>query len=807
MLNTLVSRYKSRLLQTIFKGSGQQTDFSVFMKKVCFLLINISFFISCKPGKLPVVSDTISEPKQEFIAEAPVVTLGEKSLGPSNIVAVLEDYVVSDSVDFQIILNEVITRKRYYFDAIEKGYDINPSQKEEFETYKRIISKSFVLDSSLINNLAEVTYSRLKKEIRASHILIALPLYSSPKDTLAAYQLLTNLKTQISNGASFDSLALAHSADINTKENGGDMGWFSALQLLYPLENVAFQLNKGQVSDPVRTEAGYHLLKVTDIRPFSGKVEVRHILKAIPEEANNEFSLYQKSKIDSLYALLQSGKDFIEICQNNSDDLKTKDAGGLLAPFSIGSWAEKSFEQAAFSLKPGQISEPIKSSIGWHIIKSERKFPLEPYETLEDQIVNKITTDSRGLYLNELARNKYRSRLNIEENKNNLEDLFSLADERLLKRNWKADRSILKSNVLFKAGQKTFTVSEFLNYAEDRQTFEKHTAGYSPEMYLRWFYNDWKKQNLDALIIENLANWDNSFSSTIQSFKEGLVVSNYLNDNLYEKSVADTTGQRLFYERNIGKYQWPRKARAMIIRTSADSLIQEYYSIIEDGKPFRLKRGIAPFYFEKNKFDLSNELKQKLTGLLLIMEKNPGYVVEIGGHRDIGEEVITCSKRIQAVVEYLTKEGLDITRIREYDYDVNKLVDRFDWPQNQRITFQFFSKDKRDVEKILNSKDNTFQVAYGNYYEGENELIDGTSWQVGSYETTFEGYKYRIDIEEIFEPKAKTLKEARGSVIKDYQKTLEQQLNAELTVKYPATIEIEKVKALFEDHKKKNLLN
>ncbi|KPM49889.1 peptidylprolyl isomerase [Jiulongibacter sediminis] len=773
------------------------------MHRLVILFCFIFSLYSCKTVQVSSSKST-SEVQSNEPPSDPVVIVGDKALTEPELIQAFEEYLIADTTGFEELIDELIKRKRIYLAAQDDGYLLDESQLEELETYSRITAKSFIIDTGLVNSLTRLTYERLKREIKASHILLTVPKYAAPSDTLLVYNQILNLKREAEEGASFDSLATLYSADINTKGKGGDMGYFSALQLLFPLENAAYSTPVGKISEPVRTSAGYHIVKVEDNRPFSGKVEVKHLLKSVPADAGPEMDEYQKAKIDSLYQLIKNGADFEVICSANSDDLNSRESGGLLPPFSIGSWAERNFEKVAFELKVGEVSGPVKSSIGWHLIKKVKNFPLEPFQELEEKIRRKATTDSRGEFLEKSGYAKYRNKLNINIDQKAFENLLKLANKGIIDRSWKPNRNLIENTMILQIDDQVLSSMDFVEYAEYKQGFEKQFSGYTPEMYLRWYFEDFKEEQINARILQKLPDWNANFKALTDTYRESLIVTNYLNDKLYEKSVSDTTGQREFYEQHIGNYQWPMAAKATIVKTKNDTLIQEYYEILNGETPYRLKRGILPSYYEKNEYSLNDELKRKLTGLVQILEQNKGYVVEIGGHRDVNEEPNISGLRIRRIVDYLTQNGVDITRIREYDYDVNKLVDRFDWVQNQRVSFQFFSTDKADIARILQLKDTSFEVAHGTYFKGENGLIDGTGFETGDFEASFDGFSYRITIDEIKPARAKTLREARGAVIKDYQLELEKQLAASLAVKYPVEIDNEKAKALYGAQKSKN---
>ncbi|UBM59771.1 peptidylprolyl isomerase [Marinilongibacter aquaticus] len=772
------------------------------MHRFFLILVLLTSLVACK--NVRVLTKTKADIPSENIP-TPILELGQEKLSDSDLDAYFNAYTVSDSLQSDSVLYDLINRKRYYLDAISKGYRADQTQQDELQTYRRILAKSFIIDTAMVNNLARLTYTRMQKEVHAAHLLLAIPPDASPADTSRVMDKIKYLRSEIEKGAAFDSLATIYSADVNTKESGGDMGWFSALNLLFPLENAAYKTPVGQVSQPVRTEAGYHLVKVCETRPSLGKVEVAHILKVVPQGASPAFEIRQKQKIDSLHQILeQNPSSFESLCQENSDDSYSKETGGKLPSFSIGSWAEKSFEQASFALKAGEISEPIRTQAGWHIIKMIKRDEVPPFKEIEEMIVNKVKTDSRGEYLEHEGYSRFYDEIDLKVEHKDAEKTFALASDKIKTRNWKPNLNALKTEKLLEINGKAFSNLDFLRYAEDKQTFEKQFPNYTPDMYLRRYFKDYVKSNAQEAIVEGLGQWNPQFSNFIKAYEEGLLISLYLNDMVYEKSVGDTLGQRSYYETHPDLYLWPRKAKATILKSKSDTLFKAYEEIVNSGMPYRLKRGILPFYYKKNEFQLDDELKRKLTGLLLIMAKNPGYIVEIGGNRDLNEEVEVSRKRIGQIVKFLVDSGLEITRITEYDYGTDKLADLFDWPQNQRVSFQFFTKDKNDIGKILHSEENGFEMAHGYYHDGQNEFIEQTDWKPGTYNLKKDDFYYQVRIEEVLPVSRKTIKEARGEVIKDYQNLLLKNLNADLKAKYPMVIDKEAFDKAFEAYKNEN---
>ena len=170
----------------------------------------------------------------------------------------------------------------------------------------------------------------------------------------------------------FAEIDRAKSDDPSAKDNSGDLGYFSALYMVYPFENAAYNTPKGQVSEIIRSRFGYHFLNVTDIRPSRGEVKTAHIMVKYPSPVGkssiNE-KILAKKKIDDIYnKIINESADFSEMAKQYSDDKNNSSKGGVLPWFGSNKMVTE-YEDAAFSLNNlGDISTPIETPYGWHII-------------------------------------------------------------------------------------------------------------------------------------------------------------------------------------------------------------------------------------------------------------------------------------------------------------------------------------------------------------------------------------------------------------------------------------------------------
>lgn len=712
----------------------------------------------------------------------------------------VRQFIQNDTLTVNQIKEAIIEQQLLVNEAKALGYHNDPELKEEVETYRDILAKDYKVDSSLIKSMTEEAYKRLQTEIKVSHLLVYVPANADPETEKIAFEKATNLYLKTQNGDAFENIVEQNSDDTKTSKNQGLMGWFTGLQLLYPLETAAYETEIGKVSPPVRTTYGFHLIKVLDKRPSQGRVQVQHIFKYILPNYSEQQKDSQKKQIDSLYQLLKNGAVFEELCKNNSDDYRNKGNGGELPEFWIGSREESAFEEVAFQLREGEISAPVLTSSGWHILKMKQRKSLPSFNALKDEISRKVTTDSRGEFIEKTSIEKAKKELDYRPNLSIIQYSVDLANEELLARKWKIPfGDSVYETFLFSIDGISTSVKEFFSYVNEEQKYIKIHANATPKTVMQELYNIFENKKIKEASTKNISKVSDEFSAIVQSYENTILIKRILDEKVISKSLTDTLGQRAYYNLHKKKYILPEQALVTEINYSDLEQYAIYKSIIEEGEPYRLRRGIQPIEFIKNSWELSEDVQRRLLGLVVLLKKQPSYLVEIGGHADLNEADNVSIERINQVVNFLKSKGVSITRIREFDYAKTKPVDKFDWQKNQRISFQFFTTDKTDLSKVLATNGKIFQIT--TKYFSKNELITKSfaKWEIGEYQTTNpNGTTQLLQIEQIIPIRAKTLNEAKAEVIKGFQAELRKKLKTELSTKYTIKQDESLIKSIIE---------
>ena len=316
--------------------------------------------MSCKTAAPPVA-------QQAAPAQPVILTVGQKSFTTDDFFqSFTKNQTTTDTIqptDIRDYLTLYTNLKLKVLAAEQQGRDTTEAFREEIATYRNQLAQSYLNDKVLIEHLSAEAYQRLGEEVAVSHLLLAVADDAAPADTLAAYKQALDLRARLTSGADFSELARQFSKDPTAGRNGGNLGYITSFQTLYPLETAAYNTPVGQVADPVRTRFGYHLLKITDRRPGRGKVQVAHILVRMSPAADVAGQQAAKTRIEEVYARLQKGESFETLARTCSDDAQSKNAGGVLPYFGTNQNVP-AFEEAAYALTtPGSYSKPVQNQL------------------------------------------------------------------------------------------------------------------------------------------------------------------------------------------------------------------------------------------------------------------------------------------------------------------------------------------------------------------------------------------------------------------------------------------------------------
>jgi len=747
---------------------------------------------ACKTAQPPLV--------QAVAATKPVIlTIGGEQITTEEFFQSFTKNQFSSDTSRQTTLPEYVelytNSKLKVLAAQQQGRDTTASFREEMASYRKQLGQPYLTDKTLIENLVAEAYQRMKEDVRASHILVPVAAEASPADTLAAYRAALALRGRMESGESFEELAQRFSKDRATADKGGDLGFFTTFQTVYAFESAAYALGQEQVSMPVRTQAGFHLIKTTDRRPSRGKVQVAHVLVSMSPSATEEGKLAAKRKIEEAFGRLQQREAFEIVCREYSDDATTKNNGGVLSQFGAGRMVP-AFEEAAFALpNVGAISTPFQTNYGWHIIKLLAKTPIDSFEELAPVLRQKVVNDSRSELVKENLSQRLEKIYDVTEHSHTQELAFNQMDSTLLKGRWKYTTPLpahLENKTLFLIDNQSFTVNQFFEYARNRQ--EPKAAGSSLIETKKRIYKRYLDKQLVEYEEQNLEKKYPELRAAMAELHDGLLLSQLMEANVWEPSMTDSLGQRALYEKNTEKYRYPARTVATVVVSNSDSLLQ-YAKATLLNKPYQLRRKGADLLFDPQSTYLTAKHREALFEVAVVLLRNENYTVEVSAYSDQTEADSTSAARLRNAVKALNNNGIARVHIVEKDYGKFKAVAAP--ARNRRVSFQYFSHDKKDLENALNGLQmGKITISEGTFAKGINPYVDATSGQVGNRFLSLNGNKAWVEISKIEHARPKTFNEARGAVIKDFQQQLERNLLDKLRRQFPVQVNEEEVKKL-----------
>ncbi|KAA0991830.1 peptidylprolyl isomerase [Dyadobacter aurulentus] len=749
---------------------------------------------------LTIISCKTAAPPQQTVAEdKPLLEIGNEKFSIDEYQSAYNKNKFASDSTKELTPGEYLEQytdlKIKVLQAKQDGRDTTLAYKEEIASYRDQLAKNHLVDKALVEKLTTEAYNRLKLEVKASHILIAVSEDASPADTLEAHRAAIALKGRLDEGSDFGEIAARFSKDPSAKKNKGDLGYFTAFQTLYPIETAAYNLAIGKISQPVRSKTGYHLIKVSDRRANRGMIQVAHIMVQMDTTAAAAQKQSAKTKIDEAYKLLQEGESWGDVVANYSDDKQSKRNDGTLPLFGIGEMVPE-IEEAAYALsKTNDYSKPIQTIYGWHIIKLMQKRPIETFALMAPSLRKKVVTDSRGKIIEASRAKQLRSKYHVQEFADQWQEMAGLQDSSLITGKWDYLRAVTKdwsSSTLFKIEQQSYDALSFLNYVKRRQ--QRRPKDSSPTVIFRRYYNEYLSECLFQYERDHLEETNPEFKSLLNEIKEGVLFSQVMEENVWQRSLSDSTGQQRFYEQNKSRYNYPERALATIISAKDTQTINSIRKILAVN-PYKLERKSREILFDNGSTEISQAESAALEDLAIIMQKNPDYIVEIAGYRSADEPEMASASRIRNVIKYLNKQNIPILRIIEKDYGSFRQSAEAD--RNRRVAFQFYSQSIKDVEKVYNSDAMASVVIEDGYFTRENRLLAKAKWATGEQLAEEPGSVAWINIRKIEPPRPKTFQEARGSVINDYQKELEKQWVNRLQQQFPVKVnaeELEKIK-------------
>ena len=507
-------------------------------------------------------------------------TIGDDSVNTKEFLRVYNknlDLITDNSQkDIDNYLQLYIDYKLKVLEAYEKEYHKKESYISELNKYSSQLASNYLFDKNSQDSMLNEAYLRTKTEIKASHILIRIE--DKDLDTLDIYNKLISYREDFKN---YDLAYLIKKYHDGKNIFVEDLGYFSAFKMIYSFESKAYETKVGDISMPFRTRFGFHILKVEDKRESLGEVIVGHIM--LSKDNNNS-----QSKINSLYDSIIRVGNFESFAKKYSDDKNTSSVGGRLKPFTSGQLNSLPFEKAAFDLTEiNQISKPIETKFGWHILKLYSKSKLSSFKEMESSLLKKVKNNSRSSVISNSFYKKLLNKYSINYD-NDLTYFTDQLNGHNANNIWKIPSTINKKKMLFKINDTILNYLDFANYIVN--TFLSNGSIYNSPTDL---YKNFINQSVMDYYKSNLLSENTEYRHIYNEYKEGLMLFDLMQNEVWNKAKEDTIGLKSYFKNNKSLFKITNNVNPLYEDISAE-VISKYQITFENNwiKTLRKKNAI-----------------------------------------------------------------------------------------------------------------------------------------------------------------------------------------------------------------------
>jgi len=463
----------------------------------------------------------------------------------------LQQQVNKESIDEYV--DRFVNYKLKVAEAESMGYDTLPRIKRELEGYKNDLIAPFMIDTVVQERLIREAYDRKTKNVDVSHMMLSLG--KTKEETQKQIAMMDSLRNCIINGENFNDIVMKYSIDASKKNNHGEYGYITSGVFPYDFEYEAFNTPVGQLSKPFKTDYGIHMVRVNGVKPDDGEVEVAHILRLFPRgNVTDSAKIAVKHQIDSIYAVLKSGANFEEVAKKESQDPGSARNGGKLPLFGRGRMV-KDFENVAFNLKDGEMSEPIETRYGYHIIKKYSHKTVGTLEDMREGILKQIQSDQRAMMPIESKTEQIMKELNYKKNDNLRSYLMAK-----LKEHGGYDSTFV-TDIVAKSNETIFTYGNNLKeplsaLASKLNPKSKYATNEIASAEIEGLVENFAKYTLRKHYGDNLVDLNPDYRNLLNEYRDGTLLFEAMNHEVWNKAKVDEDGLNACFNANRSKYSW-----------------------------------------------------------------------------------------------------------------------------------------------------------------------------------------------------------------------------------------------------------
>jgi peptidyl-prolyl cis-trans isomerase SurA len=519
--------------------------------------------------------------------------MGDKTITAQEFMDVYEkNNVKSDVIDKKDVdeyLDMFVNFKLKVTEAEALKMDTLPKFVKEFEGYRKQLAKPYLSNDEETENLVEEAYDRMHWDINASHILVRCDINAVPADTLKAYKKALALRERVLKGEDFGDLAYdksedpsAHDTVVNGrfyKGNRGNLGYFTVFDMVYPFETGAYNTPIGELSMPVRSDFGYHIIKVNSKTTACGMVTAAHIFLVVDDKDPLKTDSVVREKAFNIYnEIAKDGKNWDAIARRYSEDKGTATNGGVLTPFKVSQIVPE-FIDVVKQLNPGEFSEPVKTSYGYHIIKLVNTKGIRSFDDEKENIKKRVEKDMRAKASDEIVMKRIMKENKFKEYVKVKDEFIATVDSSLNQGQYVMAEGVKTNKVLFKFNKQKYTVGDFAAFLKTKTNSQPFM---SPAAYAYKLYDEYLKTETFAYEDAHLEEKYPEFKMLVTEYHDGILLFDLMDKEVWKKAEKDTLGLQNYYEEHMNEYMWGERIKTIFVVVPTPDKVKLVESLLKN---------------------------------------------------------------------------------------------------------------------------------------------------------------------------------------------------------------------------------
>ena len=524
-----------------------------------------------------------------------LIKLGDNNITAGEFMSVYEkNNVNGDVIDKKNVdeyLDMYINFKLKVIEAESLKMDTNAKFVKELNGYRKQLAKPYFSNEEGTEALVEEAYDRMLWDINADHILVKCDIHAVPADTLKAYNKAIEIRNRILKGEDFNALAVELSDDPSARDikeipgkqraykgNKGNLGYFSAFDMVYPFETGVYNTKVGEISMPVRTDFGYHIIRVNSKTPACGIIKAAQVFLIVDENTPGKSDSAVREKAMNIFNEIEKdGSNWDVIVKKYTDDKGAAPRGGALSPFKVNSIVPE-FIDAIKEMEVGDITLPVKTNYGYHIIRLISKSGIASLDDEKDNIKKRVEKDMRAKVSDEIVLKRIMKENRYKVKTKTKDAFIATIDSTLSEGHFVLPENADVNKVLFSFEKKQYTINDFVQYIYLHQQSQPFM---SPASYAYELFNDFVKESAFAYEDSKLEEKYPEFDMLVKEYHDGILLFDLMEKEVWKKAEKDTTGLNNYYEEHKGDYMWKKRVKAAVVTVNNSESLDRAVELIE----------------------------------------------------------------------------------------------------------------------------------------------------------------------------------------------------------------------------------